>query len=191
MKNVLSSGLRIRLSTRYSALSTSYKLGLNTQTITNASPTISQPSAPFPSLKTVNANPRKELQNVLPKCNPFLFHLLYTAYRPTCICSPSPVTTGGRGWGLGVRSLTFTNAHNHHTVIGAILPLVVPYVSLYPTSYTGIHIRLSTKPVRFSAHFYSGGCLSIRRHGSPLPPPPPSMPSTILSPQTSLSWTGD
>jgi len=42
----------------------------------------------------VSTHPSKGLQNVLPNGNPFIPYLLYTAYRPTCICSPCPVTTG-------------------------------------------------------------------------------------------------
>src|SRR6185369_17235755 len=63
--------------TQYSSLRTQhyYFLGLLSVNPTNRSPTIHQQPKPARSLKTVNANPAKELQNVLPKCNPFHSHM--------------------------------------------------------------------------------------------------------------------
>jgi len=49
-----------------------YKLGLFSVNPTNAFLTIPQLPSPLFSLKTVNANIAKELQNVLPKGNPFV-----------------------------------------------------------------------------------------------------------------------
>jgi hypothetical protein len=42
--------------------------------------TILQPHIAFSSLKMVSANAPKELPNVLPKCNPFLHHIVYDGY---------------------------------------------------------------------------------------------------------------
>ena len=61
-----------------------YDLGLNTQTITNVSLTVHQPYTLTRSLKTVSANPAKELQNVLPNGNPFAHHIDYHMYGLNC-----------------------------------------------------------------------------------------------------------
>jgi len=78
-------------------ISTSYNLGLNPQTITNRIQIVYQPHYFVHSLKMVSANASKKLQNVLPKCNPFLAQIEYTKYREYCrglaLTSPLPRTS--------------------------------------------------------------------------------------------------
>src|SRR5437868_4311593 len=53
-----------------------FTLGLST----NHLPTQHQPNSLMYSPNSVNANSQKELQNVLPKCNPFPIHIEYILY---------------------------------------------------------------------------------------------------------------
>ncbi len=77
-----------------------YRLGLLSVNPTNSFQTIPQPTALPRSLKTVSANPAKELQNVLPNCNPLPHHLSYHNHHRTCLCSLHP-----EGEGLAMRVL--------------------------------------------------------------------------------------
>ena len=74
----------------------------------NQFPTNAQPSSSSISLKMVNANPSKELQNVLPKCNPFPFHIEYHSYQGICI-APLPCYYGERA---GVRGISPPHLNN-------------------------------------------------------------------------------
>jgi hypothetical protein len=71
------------------ATSNYYLFGLLLVCATNRSLTIHQHLRPLHSLKMVNARPTKELQNVLPKCNPCPHDLLYDWYQSAHI-SPFP-----------------------------------------------------------------------------------------------------
>jgi hypothetical protein len=64
----------------------------------NHFPTVLRPTQPYFSLKLVNANAPKELQNVLPKCNPLLPYFDYHFYSVLAFFPPSPA---GEGWGRG------------------------------------------------------------------------------------------
>ena len=74
-----------------------YKLGLFSVNPTNGFLTIRQPYTLPRSLKKVNANRSKELQNVLPKCNPFPPQILYHFYRR--LSGFLPLLLWGKGWG--------------------------------------------------------------------------------------------
>ncbi len=67
-------------------LVTCYALGLFSVNPTNYSPTICQHPTQSRSLKTVSASLSKQLQNVLPKCNPFYPQIEYTIYGVVGIC---------------------------------------------------------------------------------------------------------
>jgi hypothetical protein len=64
-----------------------YKLLFVFSNLPNPSPTISQPSPHPCSLKMVSANAFKELQNVLPKCNPISPQIGYATCRDTTVRS--------------------------------------------------------------------------------------------------------
>lgn len=64
---------------------TSYKQCLFSVYPTNHLQTLVQLTDRFLSLISVNANPTKELQNVLPKCNPITSRLCYPVTTPYAI----------------------------------------------------------------------------------------------------------
>jgi hypothetical protein len=63
----------------------------------------------------VNANPAKELQNVLPKCNPLYLHIEYYVYRAG--------GTAGKP-AFVPRTLTTCYPHNRPKMVRLHLPLV-------------------------------------------------------------------
>ena len=63
-----------------------YFLGLLSVCATNQFPTICQHPQQSGSFKMVNAISAKELQNVLPKCNPFHHHIEYYNYGVVGVC---------------------------------------------------------------------------------------------------------
>ena len=70
----------------------------------------------------VSLEPIKELPNVLPKCNPFAFHIAYNFYRGDIvrICH----------WQIPARQRTLTSTNTHknkpvHVLLMLLVPLIV------------------------------------------------------------------